>query len=126
MRRVPRLDTALTIFGMPVGAVVSALLGGLLALQIMQILVSNLWLRGLLSLLAVVVVYRLSLWISDRYGNGAGMRFLRFITRGDVYEVRPPEKEVPLTLSRAGLPEPEEEGVSEDERVWDQDFALSR
>jgi len=105
---------------------VSALLGGLLALQIMQILVSNLWLRGLLSLLAVVVVYRLSLWISDRYGNGAGMRFLRFITRGDVYEVRPPEKEVPLTLSRAGLPEPEEEGVGEDERAWDQDFALSR
>jgi len=126
MRKVPRLDTALTIFGMPFGAVVSALLGGLLALQLLQILVSTIWLRGLLSLATVFVVYRLSLWVSDHYGNGAGMRFIRFITRGDLYEVRPPEKEVPLTLSRAGLPEPEEEGVSEDERVWDQDFALSR
>jgi len=104
---------------MPLGAVISALLGGLMALQILQVLVSNLWLRGLLSLLAVVVVYRGSLWVSDRYGNGAGTRFVRFITRADVYQAVPPEREVPLTLSRAGIAE------VKDEPVRDQDFALS-
>lgn len=108
MRKVPRLDTPLTLFGMPLGAVLGSVFGGLLALNFLQIFISNLWLRGLLSLVAVVLVYKLSLLISDRYGYGSGMRFMRFITRADLYEIAPPQKEVPLTLSRAGLPEPED------------------
>lgn len=127
MRRVPRLDTALTIFGMPFGAVISSVFGGLMALNLLQMVVSNIWLRGLLSLVAVVLVYRVSLFISDRYGNGAGMRFIRFLTRADLYEASRPQKEVPLTLSRAGLPEPDltEEEV-EDERAWREGLSLSR
>ena len=126
MRRVPRLDTALTIFGMPFGAVISSVFGGLLALNILQMVISNIWLRGLLSLVAVVLVYRVSLFISDRYGSGAGMRFIRFLTRADLYEASRPQKEVPLTLSRAGLPEPGLEEEMENERAWREGLSLSR
>jgi hypothetical protein len=112
---------------MSFGAVISSVFGGLMALNLLQMVVSNIWLRGLLSLVAVVLVYRVSLLISDRYGNGAGMRFIRFLTRADLYEASRPQKEVPLTLSRAGLPEPDlTEEEEEDERAWREGLSLSR
>ena len=105
LRRVPRLDTQVTLFGMPVGAVLTSVFGGLIALQIVQVLISNLFVRGVVSLLAVFVLYRGSLWFSDNYGNGFGMRFIRFLTSADFYAPSEPQKEIPLTLSRAGLPD---------------------
>lgn len=113
-RKVPRLDTTLTFFGMPLSAFMSAVFGGLIALQIAQTLVSTIWLRGLASLVAVVLAYRGALWFSDRYGNGFGMRFVKFLTRADYYDPSEPQKEVPLTFSRAGLPEKEREEARED------------
>ncbi|WP_243027844.1 hypothetical protein [Thermus albus] len=102
-RKVPRLDVSLTLFGLPLGVILASLFGGFLVLQVVQTLVANIWIRGLVSLSAVVVVYRTSLWINDNYGHGFGWRFLRFITRADMYYPSEPQKEIPLTLSRAGL-----------------------
>lgn len=124
-RRVPRLDTSLTLFGMPIGVLLASLFGGFLVLQVAQTLVGNIWVRGLVSIVAVVVIYRVSLLINDNYGYGFGWRFIRFITRADLYYPSEPQKEIPLTLSRAGLvPEGREE--VEDEPVRDEDFAPSR
>lgn len=123
-RKVPRLDVSLTLFGLPIGVVLASLFGGFLVLQVVQTLVANIWIRGLVSILAVVVVYRASLWINDNYGHGFGWRFIRFITKADLYYPSEPQKEIPLTLSRAGLPESTE--VYEDGPSWDQDPALSR
>lgn len=119
-RKVPRLDTALTLFGLPIGVVLASLFGGFLVLQVVQTLVSNLWVRGLVSLAAVVLIYRVSILLNDNYGYGFGWRFLKFITRADAYYPSEPQKEIPLTLSRAGL---EEKEVA-DERARDEDLAL--
>lgn len=113
-RKVPRLDTQVTLFGMPIGAVLTSVFGGLLVLQIVQTLVSNLFVRGIISLAAVFALYRASLWFSDNYGHGYGMRFIRFLTSADFYAPSEPQKEIPLTLSRAGLPDPENEAGAED------------
>lgn len=121
-RRVPRLDTSLTLFGLPLGIVVASLFGGFLALQVVQTLVANIWVRGLVSLAAVVLVYRVSIWINDNYGYGFGWRFIRFITKADVYYPSEPQKEIPLTLSRAGLPD---EGADH-EPLGNEDLAFSR
>lgn len=119
-RRVPRLDTKLTLFGLPLGVVIASLFGGFLVLQVVQVLVASIWVRGLVSLAAVVLIYRFSIVFNDQYGNGFGWRLLKFITRADVYYPSQPQKEIPLTLSRAGLVEEEEQ----DERAWDENLAL--
>ncbi len=121
-RKVPRLDTSLTLFGLPLGVVMASLFGGFLALQVVQILVANIWIRGLVSIAAVVLVYKVSLWVNDNYGYGVGWRFIRFITKADVYYPSEPQREVPLTLSRAGLAEPE----VVNERSGYEDLALGR
>lgn len=121
-RKVPRLDTAITLFGLPIGVVLASLFGGFLVLQVVQTLVGNLWIRGLVSLAAVVLIYRVSILLNDNYGYGFGWRFLKFITRADVYYPSEPQKEIPLTLSRAGL----EEKEAADERARDENLALGR
>ncbi|WP_240695382.1 hypothetical protein [Thermus caldilimi] len=116
------MDTSLTLFGLPLGVVMASLFGGFLALQVVQILVANIWIRGLVSIAAVVLVYKVSLWVNDNYGYGVGWRFIRFITKADVYYPSEPQREVPLTLSRAGLAEPE----VVNERSGYEDLALGR